>query len=177
MLCSRKCRLIIARPSHMEIKLFQGIMLRIIPALLFFVCWQLSNILWKPLGCTGSVKMIGGCSYNGLNVTSFVSNGLFFGYILWLPLLLFGIWGAGKHVQKELLSQGHKIPKFNYKDAYTISLKSLLIWVFISGAGTCSVLVALYPEQPESLIEWVALVGVWVPLWSAFNWFSEKAKH
>lgn len=163
--------------SHMERKLFQGVLLRITPALLFFVWWQLSNILLKPLDCTGSIKIISRCSYNDLDVTSLVSNGLFFGYILWLPLLLLGILGAGKHVQKELLSQGHKIPTFNYKDAYTISLKSLLIWTFISGAGTCSVLVALYPEQPESLIEWVALVGVWVPLWSAFNWFSEKAKH
>jgi len=161
----------------MERKLFQGILLRITPALLVFVWWKLSNILWKPLGCTGNVKMLSGCSYNGLDVTSFVSNGLFWGYILWLPLLLLGIFGAGKHVQKELLSQGYNIPIFNYKDAYTISLKSLLIWVFVSGAGTCSVLVALYPEQPESLIEWVALVGVWVPLWSTLSWFAEKGKH
>ena len=153
-----------------------GIVWRLTPALLAFTFMHLANYLWEPLGCTGNVKMISGCNFRGHDVTRFIGSGLFWGYILWLPLLLLGIWGAGKHVQEKMLSHGQTVPAFNYRDAYTISLKSLLIWVVVSGAAACAILVALYPKKPESFIEWVGLFGIWVPLWSAFSWLSEKRK-
>ena len=154
----------------------KGIVLRLTPALLAFAWSQLANNLLEPLGCTGNVKMISGCSFKGHDVTSFISNGIFWGYILWLPLLLLGIWGAGKHLQENLVSCGQTIPVFNYRDAYKVSVKSLLIWTVVSGLGASVVLVALYPKKPESLIEWAVLLGIWVPLWSALGWFSEKEK-
>ena len=153
-----------------------GIVWRLTPAFLAFACMHLANILWEPLGCTGNVKMISGCSFRGHDVTIFVGSSLFWGYILWLPLLLLGILGAGKHIQEKLLLHGQTIPAFNYRDAYKASLKSLLIWFVVSGIGACAVLVAFYPKKPESFIEWVGLLGIWVPLWSAFSWFSEKVK-
>ncbi|MEZ5493012.1 MAG: hypothetical protein R3E61_00085 [Pseudomonadales bacterium] len=114
---------------------------------LVFAWAQLANNLWEPLGCIGNIKMISGCSFKGHDVTSFISNGLFWGYILWLPLLLLGIWSAGKHVQENLLSCGQAIPVFNYRDAYKVSGKSLLIWTAVSGVGASAVLVTLYPKE------------------------------
>ncbi|MBK8674830.1 MAG: hypothetical protein IPN27_00130 [Cellvibrionales bacterium] len=160
----------------MNKQIVSGIVWRLMPAFLAFTCMHLANILWEPLGCTGNVKMISGCNFKGHDVTIFIGSGIFWGYLLWLPFLLLGILGAGKHVQEKLLSHGQTVPAFNYRDVYKVSLKSLLIWVVVSGVGACAVLVALYPKQPESLIEWVGLLGIWVPLWSAFSWFSEKVK-
>lgn len=160
----------------MNKQIFLGVAWRLTPAFLAFSWWRLANMLWDPLGCTGDIKRISGCSWIGYGLTDFVAGGLFLGYILWLPLLLLGVWSAGMYLQKNLRIQGQPILAFNYREAYALSLKSMLIWLVVSGVGASTVLAALYPNKPASLIQWACLFVIWVPLWTICSWASEKVK-
>jgi hypothetical protein len=147
--------------------------LRVLPPIVLYGGWKCAQWALDHY-CQGNLKDLGPCYVGHTDIRPFVGIGVFWFQLLWFPALLVSVVLVGRLIGREAQERGVAIPRFTWCDACAFAPKAIFVWVALSLVGLSFVLVVFYPYHPTTFMEWLLLTGIWVPVWAAASWLSER---
>lgn len=146
----------------------------LLPGLALLAFWRAAAWAYAFYGCSGHSKAFDTACYAGPINVGWVASVGWLCMLLWFPIFLAGVVKAGLSIQRRLLEEGISVPQFTYAQALRLSPVACLIWLAVTGVGTCAALVAMYPAQPSSIGGWLLILFPWLPLWLALSWLRNR---